>query len=254
MGRIPRMRSKGFTLVELLVVVTLIIVLAGFIMTAVWAAQESGRLAHCKNNLRQLHGLIMNYTQDYGGYLPSFWHERWVGELALVGPAWGSLPDDLHPQVPVCWANQQSGSRLMYINEERPLMRSGAPFLLCESDLTGYRCDQGCLISYMGLAKYGWWHRGNTAASSSYFIYVQLQEVENPGRNMLLGETEPGSWQFGSCGCRWHVYSHPDWIVERHYGGGNVLHFDGNVELAQGEEERQISYYDPDYKEIDPGW
>ncbi len=75
----------GFTLIELLTVISIIAILAALIMVAVVSAQESGRIAHCKNNLSQLNKLIYMYSTTYGGYLPAFWHERWVGELGLVG-------------------------------------------------------------------------------------------------------------------------------------------------------------------------
>ena len=118
--------------------------------------------------------------------------------------------DDVNPLIgSMVWNNYQSPN--VYTGdidaivttagqEGRPVYRSGAPILLCPSDISAYRCDQGAMISYMGLAKYGWWHRGGTSTVARYFEYHQIQEVEKPSHNMLFAETEPGTWQYGGCG------------------------------------------------------
>ncbi len=277
-------RRGGFTLVELLTVAGIAIVLATLIVGAIFNAQESARSASCRNNLNQLHKLIMVYTQTYDQFLPAFWHERWVGELGLAGGDWrsdiGKLrkkvgvqycgtckkvcnndcqsciycavwymrhqwslflsnggrtfpprsgnpaaatywnnigttmakvlggtygpfpnPDDINPRMPMVWNNYQPpGNYLGAWGSERPVYRSGAPSLLCPSDTSAYKCDQGPLVSYLGLAKYGWWHRGDTATESRYYEYHQIQEVTNLSRGILLAESEPGTWQFGGCG------------------------------------------------------
>ena len=56
------MRSRrAFTLVELLVVISIIGILVGLLMPAVQAAREAARKASCKNNLRQVGIALHNY-------------------------------------------------------------------------------------------------------------------------------------------------------------------------------------------------
>jgi len=58
----------AFTLVELLVVITIIGILVGMLLPAVNTMRESGRATTCKNNLRQLGLAIQMYHADHGSY------------------------------------------------------------------------------------------------------------------------------------------------------------------------------------------
>ncbi len=64
-------RTKGFTLVELLVVVTIIGILAGLMMVAINAARRAAMRGRCANHLRELAQGAVHYEQVKQGY-PGF--------------------------------------------------------------------------------------------------------------------------------------------------------------------------------------
>jgi prepilin-type N-terminal cleavage/methylation domain-containing protein len=70
MRKRPFIPARGFTLVELLVVLGLIAVLIGLLLPALTRARAAAAKAACLSNLRQMHQHFHLYAQDNRDYVP----------------------------------------------------------------------------------------------------------------------------------------------------------------------------------------
>ncbi len=77
----------GFTLVELLVVISIIGVLAGLLFPALSAARSASRKTACANNLRQFGIVFQAYSQSANGRLCSGAFD-WINEGAVTDIGW----------------------------------------------------------------------------------------------------------------------------------------------------------------------
>lgn len=62
------MKSKSFTLIELLIVIAIIAILAAMLLPALNQARERGRQAACISNLKQISMANLQYANDFNGY------------------------------------------------------------------------------------------------------------------------------------------------------------------------------------------
>ncbi|MBN1395036.1 MAG: DUF1559 domain-containing protein [Pirellulales bacterium] len=86
-----RKSAQGFTLVELLVVITIIGILIALLLPAVQAAREAARQAQCSNNLKQIALAIHNYESQNGCYPPG---SMIYGLPGGTGTECGPFPSD----------------------------------------------------------------------------------------------------------------------------------------------------------------
>src|SRR5687767_15165489 len=70
-------RKHGFTLVEILIVLGIVVVLAALLFPLLGRVREKGRQATCQSNLKQLFLGVQHYIQDHDSRQPSFgnWRE-----------------------------------------------------------------------------------------------------------------------------------------------------------------------------------
>ena len=85
MNEFPIIFRGGFSLIELLVVVSVVALLAAILMPAISLVRVSAKSAHCRSNLKQIGLTFSSYAADFEGRLPPvrFWDPnlRWTNNL-----------------------------------------------------------------------------------------------------------------------------------------------------------------------------
>jgi prepilin-type N-terminal cleavage/methylation domain-containing protein/prepilin-type processing-associated H-X9-DG protein len=100
-GRVAARKPRGFTLVELLVVIGIIAVLISILLPSLNQARRKAQGVACASNMRQVYMAMLMFAQDNKGKLP---RPYLVGEVAMTGT-------NATPFGQVCaWAQKVSGA------------------------------------------------------------------------------------------------------------------------------------------------
>jgi prepilin-type processing-associated H-X9-DG protein/prepilin-type N-terminal cleavage/methylation domain-containing protein len=76
----PKFLRRGFTLLELLVIVAIVAVLLGLLLPAIQKIRETANRVRCVNNLKQIGLAALNHESVYGRLPGGGWTSRWLGE------------------------------------------------------------------------------------------------------------------------------------------------------------------------------
>jgi prepilin-type N-terminal cleavage/methylation domain-containing protein/prepilin-type processing-associated H-X9-DG protein len=251
----PTIKSHGFTLVELLVVVAIIALLITLILPSIGAMLDKARQAQCSSNQRQVGAALMTYAAEREGRIPVSVTQMggrikmWPRFLAGT-PHDGDEGDGAMPSIP-----PDLYDRTVYLP---PGNVYG-----CPSNPT-YAYDAG--NRHYGRSNYSFaMHATTEVLGHTYNIYVKWPSSDwtrphglftSPGlvpdtsRTIMGGDSATlRNWNWGNPGpgrmmSAFHPRrtSHLYWegfLHLAHRGRANVMFFDGHVENLSPEEMNQ---------------
>ncbi|WP_386821532.1 type II secretion system protein [Luteolibacter algae] len=196
-----RKPKYGFTLVELLVVITIIAVLAGVVFSVANRARLAAKASTCVSNLRQC-GLSVHVIRDEGlenkgrtppGYFPSY--GGWIGG---PGVAWRqyTIYDLIGEQIGACIGDGGSyrwttHPRDTFLNNPLSEVELAKGIPTEEIDFSGHPEQQIGGFGYNHLVN--GWTTPNSEDDSPGYKRTSLNTIDFPNRTILMAEQQTNS-------------------------------------------------------------
>jgi len=214
---VPHVRYLCFTMIELMLVISIIVILAGLLLPSLKKAHEVAKRIKCVGNERQLHLAWSNYCTDYNGFLPVWSTSLW-GDTGTNNKPWTvTMAESLKP--------------VMVLRSWGAYMIDWRSFLSCpnlplpDSVAASYGVYQDQHYPAFGMNHMG---IGGDVVNGCK-LYTNASHISQPSRLVAFCDNNlasSGAPQYGYYG-RWCNLNITDL---RHLLKNNILFCDGHVE------------------------
>lgn len=204
--------NRGFTLVELLVVIAIIAVLIALLLPALSKARQHANQVACMSNMRQIGMGLISYAND---------NQQWL--VAALNSY--DLPRPNNTTTISVWARQLKYS-VFGANDPMTSM----PLFICPSDYD--HIADGSFTNYMYCRQYGYWKATATPpqwTDTGVTVYLprKLMQFTNPAETAVMIDGLPTGQT--DCWYGWVATTGLTNADPRHHGQVNVLWIDGHV-------------------------
>jgi prepilin-type N-terminal cleavage/methylation domain-containing protein/prepilin-type processing-associated H-X9-DG protein len=236
---------RGFTLIEIIVVIAIICLLVAILFPVFARARENARRASCASNMKQIGLALSQYVQDYDERAPFNQCYRGGNSTSTQGSyasfmAEGAMPNSLRSLQPYI------GNTQVYVCPSAPKSSTVKPDAISD---TSYAANQ-VLTQCIG-----------TTGGAPNIVSVQtgrnLSEIGTPARIAFLQEHSVRTHTLYAMPAAYSPLLYKTWFAGSgskeysgiHFDGGNLLYLDGHVKWKPIS---QITNYD--FGQCNPTW
>ena len=234
----------GFSLVEMLVVIAIVLLLVALVLPVFSFVTEQAKIVQCASNLRTLHIGLTGYASDNRGNMPYYWDEDNYFDNLDATPMWWGFPafqyivnnfPDINPYTNAPWKNPnewQSFSKLL-----AQQYRQEWEIFFCQAGDNYYYAQ-----AYEGERMYPSNYYGYFGPDRDIFSIGNRRSYQTStpsgfNRPINAGLDIAGTWLLADF--HWNVNRNEDprWGVDTAHKdySKNILHLDGSVVFTRPE-------------------